>query len=169
MKKLIIATVVSLGVVSSVWAADSGMSAMDMSQHQQAAMAHGAMNNASAEAHQQMAEMHQSMMGAKAQATTGNQEQFSTMNEHKQAAIAHEFTNNGQSDPHQKVAEKHLQMMQENTEVKASEVTASDTAKPFTKMNEHERAAVAHETMNNGQSYQHEQLAEKHRNMEQSD
>ena len=42
------------------------------------------------------------------------------------------------------------------------------TAKPFSKMNEHEKAAIAHETMNNGQSGAHQQQAEKHRSMESS-
>ena len=41
----------------------------------------------------------------------------------------------------------------------------SVASKSFAAMNEHERAAVAHEFMNNGQSGPHQAMAEAHRRM----
>ena len=45
-------------------------------------------------------------------------------------------------------------------------VNAAETsphAHSFSQMNEHEKAMVVHQSMNNGHSYAHEQQAEKHR------
>ncbi|WP_213132949.1 hypothetical protein [Citrobacter sp. FP75] len=45
-------------------------------------------------------------------------------------------------------------------------VNAAETsphAQSFAQMNEHEKAMVVHQSMNNGHSYAHEQQAEKHR------
>lgn len=45
-------------------------------------------------------------------------------------------------------------------------VNAAETsphAQSFSQMNEHEKAMVVHQSMNNGNSYAHEQQAEKHR------
>lgn len=45
-------------------------------------------------------------------------------------------------------------------------VNAAETsphAQSFSQMNEHEKAMVVHQSMNNGHSYAHEQQTEKHR------
>ncbi|MDA8481029.1 copper-binding protein [Citrobacter sp. Awk 4] len=113
MKKLVIAAVLTLSTVSSVWASQLTKPAMDMNQHIQSMIAHETMNNGSADAHQQMAEMHQKMMGKQAQENTVSiAKPFSAMNEHQQAAIAHSFTKNGQSGPHEQQSEQHMQMLQ---------------------------------------------------------
>lgn len=57
------------------------------------------------------------------------------------------------------MAESHQKMMGTGT------VNASRPATSFAAMNEHERAAVAHEFMNNGQSGPHQAMAEAHRRM----
>ncbi|MEI7000247.1 copper-binding protein, partial [Klebsiella pneumoniae] len=44
-------------------------------------------------------------------------------------------------------------------------VSPTGPSKSFAAMNEHERAAVAHEFMNNGQSGPHQAMAEAHRRM----
>lgn len=82
MKKIAIAAVVSLTIVSSVWAA-------------QTVPTHQNMMDAQA--------LTEAGPGAKP---------FSALNEHEQAAIVHQFMNNGQSAVHQQEAKKHLQMMQ---------------------------------------------------------
>ena len=48
--------------------------------------------------------------------------------------------------------------------MKAKPENTQKTAKPFSEMSEHEKAAVVHEKANNGQSSViHQQQAEKHR------
>nr|WP_241183424.1 hypothetical protein [Klebsiella michiganensis] len=62
------------------------------------------------------------------------------------------------SAAHQDMAEMHKKMM------KAKPENTQETAKPFSEMSEHEKAAVVHEKANNGQSSViHQQQAEKHR------
>ncbi|MFD1803551.1 hypothetical protein ACFSFZ_15315 [Mixta tenebrionis] len=46
---------------------------------------------------------------------------------------------------------------------------AGDKSRPFSAMNEHEQAAVAHEATNNGEAGMHQQQAQKHRQMMQSE
>lgn len=83
MKKIAIAAVVSLTIVSSAWAAQKNVPT------------------------------HQNMMDAQALTEAGpGAKPFSALNEHEQAAIVHQFMNNGQSAVHQQEAKKHLQMMQ---------------------------------------------------------
>ncbi|MGQ3663812.1 copper-binding protein [Citrobacter braakii] len=156
MKKIIIATAISFGIVSSAWAAQTAMPEMDMSQHQQAITAHENMNNGNSYAHQQIADMHKKMMG-KQTADTNKPQSFSTMNEHQQAITAHENMNNGNSYAHQQMADAHKKMMGTQTPAETASI-----AKPFSTMNEHEQAAVAHEFTKNGQSGVHEQEAEQH-------
>ncbi|HCO1897924.1 TPA: silver-binding protein SilE, partial [Escherichia coli] len=62
-------------------------------------------------------------------------------------------------DAHQKMVESHQRMMGSQT------VSPTGPSKSLAAMNEHERAAVAHEFMNNGQSGPHQAMAEAHRRM----
>ncbi|MDW2651499.1 hypothetical protein RYZ45_25085 [Citrobacter portucalensis] len=59
----------------------------------------------------------------------------------------------------QKMVESHQKMMGNNT------VSTTVPSTSYAAMNEHERAAVAHEFMNNGQSGPHQAMAEAHRRM----
>lgn len=114
MKKIIIATAISLGIASSAWAAQTTMPEMDMSQHQQAITVHENMKNGNAFAHQQMVDAHKKMMGTQVPTETASTAKpFSAMNEHEQTAVAHEFTKNGQSGVHEQEAKQHL-LMQAN-------------------------------------------------------
>ncbi|MCW9216938.1 copper-binding protein, partial [Klebsiella pneumoniae] len=71
---------------------------------------------------------------------------------------AHEMMQNGNSAAHQDMAEMHKKMM------KSKPAASNETAKSFSEMNEHEKAAVVHEKANNGlSSVIHQQQAEKHR------
>ncbi|WP_251268164.1 hypothetical protein, partial [Enterobacter hormaechei] len=80
------------------------------------------------------------------------------MSGHDQAAMSHEMMQNGNSAAHQDMAEMHKKMM------KSKPAASNETAKSFSEMNEHEKAAVVHEKANNGQSSViHQQQAEKHR------
>ena len=80
------------------------------------------------------------------------------MSGHDQAAMSHEMIQNGNSAAHQDMAEMHKKMM------KSKPAASNETAKSFSEMNEHEKAAVVHEKANNGQSSViHQQQAEKHR------
>ncbi|EBU6211267.1 TPA: hypothetical protein R3975_004106 [Salmonella enterica subsp. enterica serovar Muenchen] len=98
MKKIIIATAISLGIAASAGAAQTAIPEMDMSQHQQAVIAHNTMNNGNSYAHQQMADAHKKMMGTQSPAETAiTAKSFSSMSQHEQAAVAHSFTKNGQS------------------------------------------------------------------------
>ncbi|HAG1882951.1 TPA: copper-binding protein [Salmonella enterica] len=146
MKKIIIATAISLGIAASAGAAQTAIPKMDMSQHQQAVIAHDTMNNGNSYAHQKMADMHKKMMGEKA-TDINIPQSFSAMNEHQQAVIAHDTMNNGNSYAHQKMADAHKKMMGTQS---PTETTIS--AKSFSSMNEHEQAAVAHSFTKNGQS-----------------
>ncbi|HDR2683538.1 TPA: Silver-binding protein [Enterobacter ludwigii] len=76
----------------------------------------------------------------------------------------HDQVNNAQATAHQTMAEMHKKML------KAGPCnTTPESAKSFSAMNEHEKAAVVHETANNGQSSViHQQQAEKHRRMNQA-
>ncbi|WP_414149728.1 Silver-binding protein [Enterobacter sp. BNK-18] len=76
----------------------------------------------------------------------------------------HDQVNNAQATAHQTMAEMHKKMP------KAGPCnTTPESAKSFSAMNEHEKAAVVHETVNNGQSFViHQQQAEKHRRMNQA-
>lgn len=143
MKKIIIATAIFLGTAASAGAAQTAISEMDMSQHQQAVIAHNTMNNGNSYAHQQMADMHRKMMEEKA-TDTNTPQSFSAMNEHQQAMTVHENMNNGHSYAHQQMADAHM-----GTQL-PTETTI--TAKSFSSMSEHEQAAVAHSFTKNGQS-----------------
>jgi hypothetical protein len=61
------------------------------------------------------------------------------MSGHDQAAMSHEMMQNGNSAAHQDMAEMHKKMM------KAKPENTQETAKPFSEMSEHEKAAVVHE------------------------
>lgn len=86
-----------------------------------------------------------------------------------EAVDIHERVNNAQAPAHQMQSaaapvriqgvESHQKMMGNNT----VSMTVSSTS--YAAMDEHERAAVAHEFMNNGQSGPHEAMAEAHRRM----
>lgn len=113
MKNLIIATAISLGAVSSVWAGQTDMQMTSMQQHQQAIIVHNAVNNANSFAHQKIVNSHKKMMGIKKTSTSskGNAKKFSEMSKHEQAAIIHSFVKNGQSGPHQRESERQLNMI----------------------------------------------------------
>jgi len=139
MKNIVLASVLGLGLISSVWATET-------------VNIHERVNNAQAPAHQmQSAAAPVGIQGA-APSMTG-------MNQHEQAIIAHETMTNGSADAHQKMVESHQKMMGTGT------VNASRPATSFAAMNEHERAAVAHEFTNNGQSGPHQAMADAHRRM----
>lgn len=70
MKKFVIATVLSLTVATSVWAAQISTTETDTNEHRNAMVAHKTTNNNSANAHQQMAEMHKEKIGTATQAKT---------------------------------------------------------------------------------------------------
>lgn len=75
----------------------------------------------------------------------------------------HDQVNNAQATAHQTMAEMHKKML------KAGPSNTPESAKSFSAMNEHEKAAVVHETVNNGpSSVIHQQQAEKHRRMNQA-
>lgn len=133
MKKIIIATAIFLGIAASAGAAQTAISEMDMSQHQQAVIAHNTMNNGNSYAHQQMADMHRKMMGEKAK-DINTPQSFSAMNEHQQAMTVHENMNNGNSYAHQKMADAHKNMMGTQSPAKTA-----ITAKSCSSMNEHEQ------------------------------
>lgn len=146
MKKNIIATAIFLGISASAGAAQTAISEIDMSQHQQAVIAHNTMNNGNSYAHQQMADIHRKMMEEKT-TNTNPPQSFSAMNEHQQAMTVHENMNNGHSCAHQQMAGVHKKMM----DIQSPTETAI-AAKSFSSMSEHEQAAVAHSFTKNGQS-----------------
>ena len=75
----------------------------------------------------------------------------------------HDQVNNAQETAHQTMAEMHKKML------KAGPSNTPESAKSFSAMNEHEKAAIVHETANNGpSSVIHQQQAEKHRRMNQA-
>lgn len=85
-----------------------------------------------------------------------------TMNSHDQVnnaqAPAHQMMKNSTSAEQRDMTEKHEKMM------KSRQGATDETAKSFSKMSEHEKAAVVHEKANNGQSsIIHQQQAERHR------
>ncbi len=61
------------------------------------------------------------------------------MSGHDQAAMTHEMMQNGNASAHQDMAEMHKKMM------KSKPAASNETAKSFSEMNEHEKAAVVHE------------------------
>ncbi|MFP2485799.1 Silver-binding protein [Enterobacter ludwigii] len=71
----------------------------------------------------------------------------------------HDQVNNAQATAHQTMAEMHKKML------KAGPCNTPESAKSFSAMNEHEKAAVVH---NGPSSVIHQQQAEKHRRMNQA-
>lgn len=79
-------------------------------------------------------------------------------NSHEPAAMSHEMMQNNASTANQSMAEMHKNM------INAGPCSTNETAKSFSAMSEHEKAAAVHETVNNGQSSSgHQQQAEQHR------
>lgn len=76
----------------------------------------------------------------------------------KQAAMPHDMMQSNTSNSSQSMAEMHKEM------IKTRPCGTNETAASFSAMNEHEKAAIAHETANNGQSsVSHQQQAQQHR------
>ncbi|STB73860.1 Probable copper-binding protein pcoE precursor [Citrobacter freundii] len=78
----------------------------------------------------------------------------------------HDQVNNAQAPAHQmqSSAEKSAVQGESMKMMKSKPAASNETAKSFSEMNEHEKAAVMHEKANNGQSSViHQQQAEKHR------
>lgn len=144
MNKILIATAFAMTFVSSTWAAET-------------VNVHDRVNNAQAPAHQMMS-------SAPKSAVEGVGTKMMEMDEHQKAILAHETVNNRNSDAHKQMADQHKKMMGEQG-VNGSE---RKNTKSFSQMDEHEKAAVAHETVKNAQSDAHKQQAEKHRRMMQS-
>lgn len=79
-------------------------------------------------------------------------------NNREQAAMSHDMMQSNTSDSSQGMAEMHKEM------IKTHPCGTNETATSFSGMNEHEKAAIAHETANNGQSsVSHQQQAQQHR------
>jgi len=79
-------------------------------------------------------------------------------NNNEQAAMSHDMMQNNTEAAHQSMADMHKEM------IKNGPCSTNETATSFSAMNEHEKAAIAHETANNGQSSaSHQQQAEQHR------
>ena len=79
------------------------------------------------------------------------------MSSHDQAAMSHDMMQNSNSAAHRTWL-KCIKMM------KAKPGATNETAKSFSEMSEHEKAAAVHERANNGQSsVVHQQQADKHR------
>jgi hypothetical protein len=79
-------------------------------------------------------------------------------NNHEQAAMSHDMMQSNSSNSSQSMAEMHKEM------IKTRPCGTNETAASFSAMNEHEKAAIAHETANNGQSsVSHQQQAQQHR------
>lgn len=79
-------------------------------------------------------------------------------NSNKQAALPHDMMQSNTSDSSQGMAEMHKEM------IKTRPCGTNETATSFSAMNEHEKAAIAHEMANNGQSsVSHQQQAQQHR------
>lgn len=144
MNKILIATAFAMTFVSSTWAAET-------------VNIHERVNNAQAPAHQMMSSTPKS-------AVDGVATKMMDMDEHQKAVVAHETVNNSNSDAHKKMAEQHKKMMGEQGVTDAER----KNAKSFSQMDEHEKAAIAHETVKNAQSSAHKEQAEKHRSMMQS-
>ncbi|TNV16841.1 copper-binding protein [Buttiauxella sp. B2] len=144
MKKILIATAFTMTFASYSWAAEN-------------VNVHDQINNAQAPAHQMMSSTQHS-------AINGTESKMMDMDQHQKAVIAHGSMNNSDSNAHQQMVDMHKKMMGNQNMNKAS----GKSAQSFSQMNEHERAAVAHESMNNGQSGTHQMQAEKHRSMMQS-
>ncbi|POW65304.1 copper-binding protein, partial [Klebsiella pneumoniae] len=138
MKKILVSFVAIMAVASSAMAAET------MNMHDQ-------VNNAQAPAHQMQSTSEKS-------AVQGDSMTMMDMSGHDQAAMTHEMMQNGNASAHQDMAEMHKKMM------KAKPENTQETAKPFSEMSEHEKAAVVHEKAkkaNNGQSSViHQQQAE---------
>ncbi|WP_313447878.1 copper-binding protein [Atlantibacter hermannii] len=138
MKKILVSFFAILAVTSSAMAAET------MNMHDQ-------VNNAQAPAHQMQS-------SAEKSAVQGDSMTMMDMSGHDQAAMSHEMMQNGNASAHQDMAEMHKKMMN------GKSGATNETAKSFSEMNEHEKAAVVHEKANNGQSSViHQQQAEKHR------
>ncbi|WP_348957253.1 Silver-binding protein [Enterobacter cloacae complex sp. Mu1197] len=72
--------------------------------------------------------------------------------------MSHDMMQNNTEAAHQSMADMHKEM------IKNGPCSTNETATSFSAMNEHEKAAIAHETANNGQSSaSHQQQAEQHR------
>ena len=118
MKKILVSFIAMMAVASSAWAAET------MNMHDQ-------VNNAQAPAHQMQS-------SAEKSAVQGESMKMMDMSGHDQAAMSHEMMQNGNSAAHQDMAEMHKKMMKSKPE------NTQETAKPFSEMNEHEKAAVVY-------------------------
>lgn len=138
MKKILVSFVAIMAAASSAMAAET------MNMHDQ-------VNNAQAPAHQMQS-------SAEKSAIQGDSMTMMDMSSHDQAAMSHDMMQNSNSAAHQDMAEMHKKMM------KAKPGATNETAKSFSEMSEHEKAAAVHEKANNGQSsVVHQQQADKHR------
>ncbi|QBX80823.1 copper-binding protein [Citrobacter tructae] len=81
---------------------------------------------------------------------------------HQQAAMVHKMMNNSDASAHQKMAQAHQAQAQAQAQAQNSQPTKT-VAPSFAQMNEHEKAMVVHESMNNGHAFAHKQQAEQHR------
>lgn len=90
MKKLIIASVLGFGLISSAWAAET----VNVHEH---------VKNAQAPAHQ----LHSAVTPS---AVKGGPKNMMNMDQHERAAVAHETMKNGQASAHQSQAEQHRLM-----------------------------------------------------------
>ncbi len=126
MKKILVSFVAIMAVTSTAMAAET------MNMHDQ-------VNNAQAPAHQMQSTAEKS-------AIQGDSMTMMDMSGHDQAAMSHDMMQNGNASAHQGMAEMHKKMM------KGKSGATNETAKSFSEMNEHEKAAVVHEKANNGQS-----------------
>ncbi len=72
--------------------------------------------------------------------------------------MSYDMMQNNTEAAHQSMANMHKEM------IKNGPCSTNETATSFSAMNEHEKAAIAHETANNGQSSaSHQQQAQQHR------
>ena len=119
MKKILVSFVAIMAVTSTAMAAET------MNMHDQ-------VNNAQAPAHQMQSTAEKS-------AIQGDSMTMMDMSGHDQAAMSHDMMQNGNASAHQGMAEMHKKMM------KGKSGATNETAKSFSEMNEHEKAAVVHE------------------------
>lgn len=137
MKKILVSLVVVMTFTSYSWAAET-------------IRIHDQVNNAQAPAHRIQSSPDKSEI-------QGDSIKMMNMDVHGKAAMSHEMMQNKSSAAHQNMVEMHKKMMKSPTG------TTNEVAKPFSKMNKHEKAAVVYEKSNNGQASVVQQQAERHR------
>ena len=69
--------------------------------------------------------------------------------------MAHEMMNNSDASAHQQMAQAHASQANNSS-------STPTNAQSFSQMNEHEKAMVVHQSVNNGHSFAHEIQAEQH-------